>query len=211
VETSKFKEAPVLAELVKAGKLPKVDERLPKNPLALAPVDGIGKYSSRRWRTAWGGGWSGVFQESQYGHSALRWIDDGLGVAPGACESWEANADNSEWTLHFREGLKWSDGEPCTVDDVLFWWNDLVNWKEPSYPDSVPDFGQDAKGKLVEFIKVDDYTLTLKYGTPSPLTAKRLDVGQLPHWPALDRPGSLSQAIPSQVQHCSDVIRRIKS
>ena len=175
VETSKFKESPVLAEKVKAGTLPKVDERLPKIPLVLAPIDEIGKYSTRRWRSLLpDAGWFGHFQEQQYGHSALRWIDDGLGVAPGMCESWEANADNSEWTLHFREGLKWSDGEPCTVGDVLFWWNDLVNWKEPSQPDSVPDFGQDASGKLVEFVKVDDYTLTLKYGTPSPLTAKRL-------------------------------------
>ena len=112
--------------MVKAGTLPKVEERLPKNPLVLAPVDEIGKYSSRRWRSLLpDAGWTGHFQESQYGHSALRWIDDGLGIAPGMCESWEANADNTEWTLHFREGLKWSDGEPCTVDDVLFWWNDL--------------------------------------------------------------------------------------
>jgi len=175
VETSKFKESPVLAEKVKAGTLPKVDERLPKNPLVLAPIDEIGKYSTKRWRTFWpGGGWSGHFQESQYGHSALRWIDDGLGVAPGTCESWETNADNSEWTLHFREGLKWSDGEPCTVDDVLFWWNDLNKANGADNPDGVPDFGQDANGKLVQFIKVDDYTLTLKYGTPSPLCAKRL-------------------------------------
>jgi peptide/nickel transport system substrate-binding protein len=175
VEASKYKEAPMLAELVKAGKLPKVDERLPKIPLVLAPVDEIGKYSTRRWRSLLpDAGWTGHFQESQYGHSALRWIDDGLGIAPGACESWEANADNSEWTLHFREGLKWSDGEPCTVDDVLFWWNDLDQASDASYPDGVPDFGQDAKGKLVQFVKVDDYTLTLKYGTPAPLTAKRL-------------------------------------
>ena len=26
----------------------------------------------------------------------------------------------------------------------------------------------------MQFTKVDDYTLTMKYGTPSPLTAKRL-------------------------------------
>ncbi len=35
-------------------------------------------------------------------------------------------------------------------DDVMFWWNDLVNHTEPSYPDSVPDFGQDANGKLCQ-------------------------------------------------------------
>ena len=31
----KYKEAPMLAELVKAGKLPPVDQRLPENPLVV--------------------------------------------------------------------------------------------------------------------------------------------------------------------------------
>jgi len=171
VEVSK--ESPLLAAKVAAGELPPLEERLPKVPLTLSPVDEIGKYGGR-WRTFWSGGWVGFFQESQYGHSALRWIDDGLGVAPGTCDTWSANADNSEWTLHFREGLKWSDGEPCTVNDVLFWWDDVTVKGDAANPDSIPDFGQDAKGKLVEMIKVDDFTLTLKYGTPAPLTAKRL-------------------------------------
>ena len=38
----------------------------------------------------------------------------------------------------------------------------------------MPDFGTDANQKLAVFAKVDDYTLTITYGTPSPLTAKRL-------------------------------------
>jgi peptide/nickel transport system substrate-binding protein len=60
------------------------------------------------------------------------------------------------------------------VDDVLFWWDDVTVKGDAANPDSIPDFGQDSTGKLVEMIKVDDYTLTLKYGTPAPLTAKRL-------------------------------------
>src|SRR5512135_271694 len=157
--SSKYNEAPALADLVKAGKLPPVDERLPKNPLVLSPIDGVGKYGGRL-REYWPGtGWNGHVLESMYGHSALRWIDDGLGVAPGMCDTWSANADNSEWTLHVREGLKWSDGQPCTVDDVLFWWNDLTQATDPAHPDAVPDFGQDANGKLATFTKVDDFTL----------------------------------------------------
>lgn len=174
VETSKYKEAPALAELVAAGSLPPVDERLPVNPLVLAPVDGIGKYGGRMRKFWPGAGWNGHFLEEQYGHSPLRWIDDGLGIAPGMCDEWSTNADNSEWTLHFREGLKWSDGEPCTVDDVMFWWIDMTVQTDASYPDTIPDFGQDAMGKLATFTKVDDFTLKITYGTPAPLTAKRL-------------------------------------
>jgi peptide/nickel transport system substrate-binding protein len=56
----------------------------------------------------------------------------------------------------------------------MFWWEDMTLATDPSHPDSVPDFGQDANGKLATFTKVDDYTLKIGYGTPSPLTAKRL-------------------------------------
>jgi peptide/nickel transport system substrate-binding protein len=168
----RYKEAPMLADLVSAGKLPPLEQRLPKNPLVLSPVDTIGKYGGR-WRTFYNS-WVGYFQEQQYGHSPLRWIDDGMGIAPGMCEAWETNADNTVWTLHFREGLKWSDGQLCTVDDVLFWWNDLSQISDPSYPDPIPSFGQDATGKMAKLTKVDEYTLTISYTTPAPLTARRL-------------------------------------
>src|SRR5262245_21201497 len=41
---TKFSEAPILAELVKQGKLPPVDQRVPKEPLVIKPVHEIGKY-----------------------------------------------------------------------------------------------------------------------------------------------------------------------
>ena len=170
---AKAKEAPGLADMVKAGKLPPLEQRLPKVPLTLAALSGKGQYGGRI-RTFWRAGWNGFFQEHQYGHSALRWIDDGLGIAPGMCDKWSTNADNSEWTLHIREGLKWSDGKPCTAADVIFWWEEVTQRTEAGNPDSIPDFGQDANGKLATFSKTDDFTLVIKYGTPAPLTAKRL-------------------------------------
>lgn len=166
---TQYNEAPMLADMVAAGDLPPVDERLPSNPLVLSPIHGIGEYGGtmRVFHSSLGNWW----EECQYGHSPLRWVDDGLGIAPGMCSEWESNDDASEWTLYFRKGLKWSDGEPCTVDDVLYWWNDLVNNNE--HTDSPPDFGQ-AGGELAEFIKVDDTTLKIKYVAPSPLTEGRL-------------------------------------
>src|SRR4029453_6470122 len=43
-----FKEAPQLAELVKAGKLPPIAERIGQDPLVLKPVHEIGKYGGMR-------------------------------------------------------------------------------------------------------------------------------------------------------------------
>src|SRR5437763_2137984 len=56
-----FKEAPTLAELVKAGKLPPVEQRLPQDPLVIKPLNEIGKYGGtwRRGFTGPGDQWNG--------------------------------------------------------------------------------------------------------------------------------------------------------
>ena len=48
---TKFGEAPALAELVKAGKLPPVRERIPEEPMVVKPLHSIGKYGGT-WRRA---------------------------------------------------------------------------------------------------------------------------------------------------------------
>src|SRR5260221_3653803 len=45
----KFGEAPALAELVKAGKLPSVDKRIPQEPMVIKPLRSTGKYGGT-WR-----------------------------------------------------------------------------------------------------------------------------------------------------------------
>src|SRR5258708_23011597 len=40
----KFGEAPALTELVKAGKLPPVEQRLPQEPMVIKPLRSVGKY-----------------------------------------------------------------------------------------------------------------------------------------------------------------------
>ena len=170
----KYQEAPMLAEQVQAGKLPPVDQRLPKNPYVPPhPWLQVGKYGGTLQRSA-NGTWAihGTIHESMYGHSPLRWLKDGLEIGPGLVESWESNDDASQWTLHFREGLKWSDGQPWTVDDIMFWWEDMVlNEEHPAGP---PDEARSGKGTLAKFEKVDDYTLKMIFDAPAPLTADRL-------------------------------------
>ena len=45
---------------------------------------------------------------------------DDFATTPGLAESWEASADGLTFTYHLRDGLKWSDGEPLTADDVAW-------------------------------------------------------------------------------------------
>jgi peptide/nickel transport system substrate-binding protein len=42
----KYQESPMLAEHVKKGVLPPVEERLPENPLVVEPAESIGVYDS---------------------------------------------------------------------------------------------------------------------------------------------------------------------
>jgi peptide/nickel transport system substrate-binding protein len=55
----------------------------------------------------------------------VRFSKDGANVEMKYAESVEPNADFTEWTINLREGGKWSDGEPFTADDIMFWFNDV--------------------------------------------------------------------------------------
>ncbi|HEX3813337.1 MAG TPA: ABC transporter substrate-binding protein [Mycobacteriales bacterium] len=172
----KLTESPTLAAQVKSGKLPALEKRLPENPYVV-PHNWVkrGKYGGTLQLsvfTAQGVAGADSNREYFYGHSPMRWLNDGLDIGPGIAETWSSNADTSEWTINFRKGLKWSDGEPFTVDDVLFWWEDIV--LPGHYAQVPPDDCRSGKGTLVKMSKVDDTTLKMTYDAPAPLTAEHM-------------------------------------
>ena len=48
-------------------------------------------------------------------------------VTPGLAETWEVSEDLLTYTFHLRDGLKWSDGEPLTADQVVYGFQRLVD------------------------------------------------------------------------------------
>jgi peptide/nickel transport system substrate-binding protein len=58
---------------------------------------------------------------------------DGLSVTPDLAKSWKLADDLSSVTLDFNEGIKWHDGEPFTVEDVIYTIN---RWTNP--PEGTP-------------------------------------------------------------------------
>lgn len=41
------------------------------------------------------------------------------GLRPALAETWESNADGTQWTFTLRDGLVYNDGTPLTADDVV--------------------------------------------------------------------------------------------
>ena len=116
-------ESPILAELVKEGKLPPVNERVGEEPCVVEGVEGLGKYGGTWMRIATSMDDVNSQMGSRLGSVRLvRWSPEGYPIVPQVAKSFEVSDDSREFTFTLRKGMKWSDGHPFTADDILFWW-----------------------------------------------------------------------------------------
>ncbi len=130
------RQAPALQELVKSGKLPPLEERLPVEPKTLSPSRNevpagdldltIGKY---------GGTIRTVQPDPAWQPDLFVMNDEPLCGAPGilaedvagnVVKSFEVEGGGKAFVFHMREGLKWSDGQPVTSEDVQFTYEDFL-------------------------------------------------------------------------------------
>src|SRR5215813_2520118 len=161
-----LKEAPQLAELVKAGKLPPVAERIGQDPLVVNPLREIGKYGG-----TWRRGFTGAFDTSN-GHRAaqndklLYWDYTGTKLVPNIARAWKVSPDGKVTTLSLRRGMKWSDGTPFTADDFMFWYQDMYLNQELI---PVPLAVMTINGTPISLEKVDD--TTIRFFAPEPYHA----------------------------------------
>lgn len=84
---------------------------------------------------------------------------------PALAESWTITSDPNVWEFKLRQGVKFHDGTPFTVDDVIF------SYDRARQPTS------DMKSLLSSIdalIRVDDYTLQIKTKGPNPLLPANL-------------------------------------
>ena len=156
-----FNEAPQFADLVAAGKLPPVAERIGEDPLVIQPVHEIGQYGGI-WRRGFSGPadkWNGYRCCTGTDH-VLYWDYTGANPRPNIAKGWEASADGKTFTLHLRKGMKWSDGHPFTADDFVFWFEHMHN-NEELIPTKTSYF-QTASGPG-NLEKVDDHTIKVTF------------------------------------------------
>ena len=175
-----YKEAPVLARLVAASKLPPLAQRLPDEPLVVTPFKTVGVYGGT-WRLSMASASdiSSLVRTIGY-ENFTRWkawlpevkqTDILPDVEANVAKSIDIAEDGKLYTFHLRSGLKWSDGHPYTADDVMFWYEDVYSNTEimPAKP-----IWSVRGGKPVVVEKIDDYTVTFRFAAPNGLLLQQL-------------------------------------
>lgn len=154
----------MLADLVKAGKLPPVEQRLPPSPFVVKPNVTVGKYGGTLNGT-------GLAPETtsdlQIGMVAglFRFSDDLAVITSELAESYEFSKDAKTCTIKLRKGIKWSDGTPFSADDMMFYFVDIQFNKDLT--PSLPSQWQPGKTPM-KITKVDDLTVQFEFAVPNP-------------------------------------------
>jgi peptide/nickel transport system substrate-binding protein len=170
---STYKESPLVADQVKAGKLPAVAQRLPSNPRVIKPLERNGVYGGT-WHRAYKGLSDRVGPGKLREEYFIEWDAPDVNtirLVPNTVEKWEQNADATEWTWYMRQGTKWSDGKEVTTEDVRFFIEDIQGNPEIIPSPSNPTVRQRVNGEWVKarFEIIDNYTFKMTYALPNPL------------------------------------------
>ncbi len=149
----------MLREQVAAGHLPPVEQRVPEEPMVLSPGDAYGIQSIGRYCDALRfDATSPPGVQGRTDFAVAFYTDRHDRLHPQVFKGYHASDDKRTWTFFLRRGMKWSDGHPFTVDDLLFWFNDCVmNQQLTSFR---PPWLMDGN-EPIRFEKVDLYTLRI--------------------------------------------------
>lgn len=160
-----FSQASMLRTMVAAGEILPLEMRLPEEPLVVEPAEEIGRYGETLYLTMpeEPAGWS--FSSYWLHEPPIQLTPDLSDLYPNWLESFKSSEDYKTWTLHLREGLRWSDGAPLAADDVMFWYEDIIK-NEELFP--VKPVALMHGGKLAEVEKVDEYTVKFHFAAPFP-------------------------------------------
>ena len=167
--TLTFQENPAIGDLnarIRGNPaLPALAERLPSEPLVVAPYNEIGRY---------GGTFDVLSNATEAGTSdflsvrhvnLVRYSDDLQTVVPNIAKSWEWNDDFTQLTFSLRKGHRWSDGAPFTADDVKYWYDNLaLNPDVMSKPKDYVLVG----GERMDVVVIDPQTVQFNLPAPKP-------------------------------------------
>jgi peptide/nickel transport system substrate-binding protein len=161
--SAELQETPAFEESVAHGTLPKVEERVPKEP-SVAELETTGTPGGHlRMLMA---GPKDTRMMVVYGYARLVGYTPSLSLTPDILKSIDVE-ENRIFTLHLREGHKWSDGSPFTSEDFRYWFEDIAQNKQLS-PSGLP-ISMLAQGEGPRFELLDKTTIRYSWTRPNPL------------------------------------------
>ncbi|MDZ4875140.1 MAG: putative ABC transporter-binding protein [Chroococcidiopsis cubana SAG 39.79] len=86
-------------------------------------------------------------------------------LEPALAESWEISEDNLKIVFTLKPNLKWSDGEPLTVDDIVFTYNDI--YFNEQIPTDIRDILRIGKSKALPKVRKLD-SRRVEFTVPEP-------------------------------------------
>jgi peptide/nickel transport system substrate-binding protein len=122
-------------------------------------------------------------------------------LEPGLAESWEVSKDGKKIVFNLREGLKWSDGEPMTTDDIIFSYEKIYfNDKIPSGLKDTLRVGMSRKfpklkkldSRRVEFSVAEPFAPFIRYAGGIPILPAHILQESISNTEADDKPKFLS-------------------
>ena len=159
-------EAPNLAGLVKDGKIPALEARLPKTPLVVdlaAEGKTVGKYGGDIRMLM--GDAKDIGQITVYMYARLVGYDHKFELKADILQSYEV-AEGRQFTFKIREGHKWSDGHPFTAEDFRYFWEDMVKNADLGREGVPAEMLVD--GAEPKFEVVDERTVRFTWDKPNP-------------------------------------------
>ena len=156
----------LLAAEVAAGNLPPVEERLPVEPY-VSKAEDIGVYGGIYHAGGFGPTHGQVDTEGLRMVALMRILPDTATTEPFIMKAYEVNDDFTEYTLHLREGMKWSDGEPFTADDFVFWYEDIATVSD-LYSVLTTGITNVGLWETARISKTDDYTVVVSFDESAP-------------------------------------------
>jgi peptide/nickel transport system substrate-binding protein len=158
---ARLHETPFFREAVASGALPKVADRLPSDP---SVVDASGVQGNQLR----------VLMASPkdtrmmvvYGYARLVGYTPSLEIEPDILKALDV-VDGRVFTLHLRNGMKWSDGQPFTTEDFRYWFEDVA--KNPKLSPSGLPVELLPEGQPPRFEVLDATTVRYSWPIPNPL------------------------------------------
>jgi len=159
-------ESPMLTEQVEAGELPELAERLPADPMVIEPWQEPGRFGGTLNRATTGD--DSMVTHWAFSHAGLlEWNWEGDGPMLSLAAEYEPDETNTRFSFTLRDGLKWSDGEPFTTEDIEFVW-EAVFANETLSP-VPPAWLTNADGSLADLDIEDDLRFSIVFAEPSAL------------------------------------------